>query len=80
MASDLLSVILCCCTGASIPNFKTLEVDVDDVPWKDDIVTFVPTIINGILQLPSSPGWGIDIDEDALKLHPTIDDVKTGIW
>jgi hypothetical protein len=24
--------------GAAIPNFKVLEVDVDDVPWKDEIV------------------------------------------
>ena len=24
---------------AAIPNFKVLEVDVDDVPWKDTVTT-----------------------------------------
>ena len=52
----------------------------DDVPWKDKIVTCVPTITNGVLHLPQAPGWGVDIDEDELKLHPTIDDAKSGIW
>jgi L-alanine-DL-glutamate epimerase-like enolase superfamily enzyme len=63
-----------------LANFKVLEVDVDDVPWKDDIVTAVPIIKDGILTLPLGPGWGIDVDEEALKLHPALSDAKTGIW
>ena len=35
---------------------KVLEVDVDDVPWKDDIVTVVPRVERGVLTLPSGPG------------------------
>ena len=65
---------------ASIPNFKVLEVDVDDVPWKDEIVTVVPELIDGIFKLPLGPGWGVDVDEVALKRHPPANDAKSGIW
>jgi galactonate dehydratase len=40
---------------ASIPNFKVLEVDVDDVPWKDEIVTVVPRIENSTFYMPTGP-------------------------
>lgn len=52
----------------------------DDVPWKDDIVTVVPEVKNGVLTLPLGPGWGVDVDEEALKLHPAVSDARTGIW
>ena len=59
---------------------KVLEVDVDDVPWKDDIVTVVPEVERGVLTLPSGPGWGVDVDEEALARHPAMSDAKSGIW
>ena len=60
---------------------QVLEVDVDDVPWKDDIVTVVPKVERGVLTLPlEDPGWGVDVDEEALKLHPALNDAKSGIW
>ena len=40
---------------ASIPNFKVLEVDVDDVPWKDEIVTVVPRTENSTFYMPTGP-------------------------
>jgi len=55
---------------AAIPNFKTLEVDVDDVAWKDEIVKVVPKLENGIMHLPTGPGWGVDLDEEAIAKHP----------
>lgn len=55
---------------AIIPNLKIFEVDVDDVPWKDDLVTTVPVIKNGMMKLPTAPGWGADLNEDVLKAHP----------
>merc|ERR1712166_305294 len=61
-----ISAHFCAC----IPNFKVLEVDVDDVPWKDEIVTVVPTIRNGMMQLPSGPGWGVDLNEAVIAMHP----------
>jgi galactonate dehydratase len=64
--ADLHSLHLC----AVLPNVKILEIDIDDVPWKKDLVTTPPTIENGYINLPSGPGWGADIVEEVLQAHP----------
>jgi L-alanine-DL-glutamate epimerase-like enolase superfamily enzyme len=64
--STLMSAHFC----AAIPNFRIMEIDVDDVPWKDDLVTEPPRIEKGELILPTKPGWGADIDEAAVRRHP----------
>ena len=56
--------------AAAIPNLRILEVDIDDVPWKDEIVTKRPDIKNGALAVPDGPGWGVDINESVIKKHP----------
>jgi len=55
---------------AVIPNLRLLEVDVDDVPWRDSLVTHIPKIEQGILHLDSRPGWGTEINEEVLRAHP----------
>ena len=55
--------------AATIPNFSILEYDVDGVHWRDDVVT-PPRIIDGHMLLPDGPGWGCEIDEDAICAHP----------
>ena len=55
---------------AAIPNARILEIDVDDVPWRDDLVTAIPAIEGGELRVPSGPGWGVDVVEDVLREHP----------
>jgi galactonate dehydratase len=55
---------------AAIPNVRILEVDVDDVPWRETLTTGVPEIENGVLTIPSGPGWGVDVNEDVLREHP----------
>ena len=47
-----------------------MEIDIDDVPWKDDLVTVVPEIEDGHLVVPTGPGWGTDLDEEAIRAHP----------
>ena len=64
--STLMSAHLC----ASMPNFRIMEIDIDDVPWKDDLVTHPPVIQNGELIVPTRPGWGADINEEAVRAHP----------
>ena len=64
--STLMSAHLC----ALAPNFRIMEIDMDDVPWKDDLVTRPPAIENGELIMPQGPGWGADINEEALAAHP----------
>jgi galactonate dehydratase len=55
---------------AAIPNVRILEVDVDDVPWRETLTTAVPQIENGTLTIPAGPGWGVDVNEDVLREHP----------
>ena len=55
---------------AVIPNVRMLEVDVDDVPWREQLTTAVPEIRDGALMIPSGPGWGADVDEEVLVEHP----------
>ena len=63
--STLHSAHLC----ATVPNVRIMEIDVDDVPWKDELVDAPPVIDKGELVLPTRPGWGADLDEAALRRH-----------
>src|SRR6267378_4331717 len=63
---SLISAHMC----AVVPNFKVMEIDIDDVTWKDDIVTVPPVIENGDLVLPKGPGWGADVNEEFVRAHP----------
>jgi galactonate dehydratase len=56
--------------SAVVPNLRIMEVDPDTVPWQDDLVTVKPEIKNGHLVLPTGPGWGTEVDEAAVRLHP----------
>ena len=56
--------------SASVPNFRIMEVDIDGVPWRDEFVTAVPVIENGDLVLPAAPGWGMDVNEAAVRARP----------
>ena len=51
-------------------NFKVMEIDIDDVTWKDDIVTVPPVIKDGDLLLSTGPGWGADVNEEFVRAHP----------
>ncbi len=64
--STCISASLC----AVLPNVRIMEIDVDDVPWREDMITNVPAIENGYLTIPSGPGWGTEMVEEVLKAHP----------
>jgi L-alanine-DL-glutamate epimerase-like enolase superfamily enzyme len=55
---------------AVAPNLRIMEIDVDRVPWYDDLVTVKPQIKDGHLMLPTGPGWGTEINEAAVRAHP----------
>ncbi|MCB8878039.1 mandelate racemase/muconate lactonizing enzyme family protein [Acidisoma silvae] len=55
---------------ATIPNFRIMEVDIDSAPWRDEFVTELPLIENGELVLSDRPGWGLDINEAAVRARP----------
>ena len=62
----LINAHLC----AAIPNLEILEIDIDDVPWKGDLLTHPLQIEDGQLVVPDRPGWGADIVEDVVRAHP----------
>ncbi|HWG06219.1 MAG TPA: mandelate racemase/muconate lactonizing enzyme family protein [Beijerinckiaceae bacterium] len=54
---------------AAIPNFRIMECDIDEVPWRSHLLTNPYRIENGEIVLPEGPGWGTEIDESVLKAH-----------
>ncbi|MFN8525631.1 MAG: mandelate racemase/muconate lactonizing enzyme family protein [Chloroflexota bacterium] len=56
--------------SASVPNLRIMEVDPDTVPWHDDLVTVKPDVRDGYLYLPTGPGWGTEVNEEAVRAHP----------
>ena len=47
-----------------------MEIDIDDVPWKDELTTAQPEIVDGYMTVPTGPGWGADINEEVARAHP----------
>ncbi len=68
--TTLISANVC----ATVPNFFALEFDVDDAPWRDDLMTHPLIIEDGYLHLPERPGLGSDLIEEALLKHPAKED------
>jgi galactonate dehydratase len=56
--------------SAIVPNFRVMEIDIDSAPWRDEFYTVVPAIENGEFILPAGPGWGIDVNEKAVRARP----------
>jgi hypothetical protein len=54
----------------SIPIFRIMEIDNDDVSWEHGLVTPPHVIKDGALILPDRPGWGADINEEAVCAQP----------
>ncbi|MBV9734705.1 MAG: mandelate racemase/muconate lactonizing enzyme family protein [Acidisphaera sp.] len=55
---------------ALVPNFRIMEIDIDSIPWRDELVSSPPVIENGELILPTGPGWGIEVNEAGVRAHP----------
>ena len=55
---------------AVLPNVRIMETDVDDLPWKYDLVTTTPKIVDGHMTVPTAPGWGADLNEEVARAHP----------
>ena len=60
-----MSASLC----AVLPNVRIMEIDIDDVPWKNDLVTDPPNIVDGCMTVPTKPGWGTDLNEKEIAKH-----------
>jgi galactonate dehydratase len=56
--------------SAAVPNFRIMEIDIDSAPWRDEFYDQAPVIENGELVLPARPGWGIEVNERAVRARP----------
>jgi L-alanine-DL-glutamate epimerase-like enolase superfamily enzyme len=63
--SSFISASLC----AVLPNVRIMEIDIDDVPWKDALVTMQPQIEKGQMKTPTAPGWGTELVEAEIVKH-----------
>ena len=63
--STFISMNLC----AVIPNLKLGEIDVDDVPWREELFTNIPLIEDGSCIIKDNIGWGCDINEKILNKY-----------
>ncbi len=52
-----------------INNFQIGEFDVDDVPWREELFSDQPIISNGKFEFNNKPGWGCDLNENALEKY-----------
>ena len=68
--SGPLSAVISSHFAAVVPNFRIMELDVDEVPWKPKLLTNPYGIENGAFVPPAGPGWGTEIDEAVLRAHP----------
>jgi galactonate dehydratase len=68
-----LTTLISASVAATVPNFHILEIDVDDAPWRDDMMTHPFEVENGYLKLSDRPGLGSDLIEEELLKHPPVD-------
>ena len=58
-------------TIATIKDFLAMETMAPGTPWWDDMVTGVPKplIQNGYIQVPETPGLGVELNEEVVRQH-----------
>jgi L-alanine-DL-glutamate epimerase-like enolase superfamily enzyme len=49
---------------------RILELRPDEAPWTREFVTHAPRLEAGHMIVPDRPGWGADVNEEALLAHP----------
>ena len=56
---------------STLKDFVAMENHAVDIPWWNDLVTGVPKPIiqNGYIQVPDTPGIGVELNEEACRAH-----------
>ncbi|RMH11027.1 MAG: mandelate racemase/muconate lactonizing enzyme family protein [Gammaproteobacteria bacterium] len=71
--STLASAHVC----ASIPNFFRCEFMVNDVPWRDTVISHPLDVRSGYLHLSNRSGLGVDLIEEEMEKHPGIREIHS---
>jgi galactonate dehydratase len=56
---------------ATLPNFLILEHLAHDVPWRETVVVPTLPVKNSVIEIPTAPGLGIEINEEEIARHPS---------
>ncbi|MBM3215777.1 galactonate dehydratase [Candidatus Poribacteria bacterium] len=73
-----VSTAACVHLCAAIPNFLILEYVFTNEPWRTRVQKDPLIIREGHAELPTSPGLGIDLDEDVIASRPFTEDGIAG--
>jgi len=63
------------CTMASVQvcapmsNFRILEMQWGEVPWRGDVLVPPETFVNGEIAVPTTPGFGVTLNEDVVRKY-----------
>jgi galactonate dehydratase len=68
--SGPVSTAVCAQLGAALPNFRVLEVQWGEVPWRGELVSPPERFERGELAVSERPGLGISLDLRAARAHP----------
>jgi galactonate dehydratase len=68
--SGALATAMAAQFAASVPNLEIVELEVDNAPWANDFLMEPLVVEDGQLVLPEGPGWGIEVNEAAIRGHP----------
>jgi galactonate dehydratase len=74
--STLASAHVC----AAIPNFFRLEFMLNDVPWRDEVISHPLQVEQGHLVLSDRPGLGVDLVDAAMAAHPGVLTPRDGFY
>ncbi len=72
--SSFIGASLC----AVLPNVRIMEMDIDDVPWREELTTENPEIVDGFMKVPTGVGWGTEMNEEVLRERPWGD--RKSMW
>lgn len=54
---------------AGLANFKILEVQWGEAPWRADLLNPVESLAQGIIRVPDTPGLGVRLNDRVLRQH-----------
>jgi galactonate dehydratase len=55
--------------GAGMHNVNFLELQYGEVPWRSEVVSPPERFVNGRIEVPDRPGFGIALNENAMRGH-----------
>jgi galactonate dehydratase len=55
---------------AVLPNFRLLELQWGETPWRREVLDPPEQFVNGSIAVPSRPGFGVALNDRVVRAHP----------